>query len=153
MGAEGDCLRLSPHVDVDVRKTARLTRLIRDRATDVSALDLEECQFVGELLPGWYEDWVVLERERQRQICLHLLEGLCETWTMAGQYEKAVVAGLAAVAGEPLRESAHRALISAHLAEGNLAEAIRQYGRYRNVLWDELQLEPSARITALVESI
>jgi DNA-binding SARP family transcriptional activator len=153
VGTQGDCLRLSPRVDVDVRETVRLTRLVLDPAADVSALDLEESQFVGELLPGWYEDWVVLERERQRQICLHLQEGLCETWTRAGHYEKAVLAGLAAVAGEPLRESAHRALIGAYLAEGNRAEAIRQYGLYRSVLRDELHLEPSDRLTSLLDGL
>ncbi len=153
VGIEGDCLRLSPLVDVDVREAARLARVVLDPTADVSARDLEESQFAGELLPGWYDDWVVLERERQRQICLHLLEGLCEAWTRTGQYEKAVVAGLAAVAGEPLRESAHRALIRAHLAEGNLAEAIRQYEFYRNVLRKELQLEPSTRLTGLMEGL
>jgi DNA-binding SARP family transcriptional activator len=153
VGTAGDCLRLSPQVDVDVREAVRLAKLVLDSAADLSTLDLEEFQFKGELLPGWYEDWVVLERERQRQVCLHLLEGLCETWTRAGQYEKAVAAGLAAVAGEPLRESAHRALIRAHLAEGNLAEAIRQYERCRSALCQELQLEPSARLTSLLNGL
>jgi len=148
--AQHNCLHLSPLVVVDVRETSRLMKFVLDPTADASALGLEEEQFVGELLPGWYDDWVVLERERQRQICLHLLEGLCEMWTRTGHYEKAVVAGLAAVAGDPLRESAHRALISAYLAEGNPADAIRQYGLCRSVLRQELRLEPSARLTSLL---
>jgi DNA-binding SARP family transcriptional activator len=151
VGAHGNCLRLSALVTVDIREASRLIKVVQDPAADPSVICLEEFAFGAELLPGWYQDWVVLERERQRQICLHLLESLCETWTRAGHYEKAVMAGLAAVASEPLRESAHRALIGAHLAEGNLAEAARQYEIYRTVLFEELRLEPSAGLTSLLQ--
>jgi DNA-binding SARP family transcriptional activator len=64
-----------------------------------------------------------------------------------------VQAGLAAVSGEPLRESAHRTLIHAHLAEGNPGEAVRQYHLYRRLLADELAIEPSAAIRALVQPL
>ena len=118
----------------------------------MTALGLEELLVAGELLPGWYEDWVVLERERQREVCLQLCEGLCQRWTTVGQYEKAVMAGLAAVALEPLRESANRVLIRAYLANGNAGDAVRQYLRYRDVLWAELRLEPSAQMMQLAAS-
>jgi DNA-binding SARP family transcriptional activator len=64
-----------------------------------------------------------------------------------------VQAGLAAVAGEPLRESAHRSLIQVHLAAGNPGEAVRQYRVYRRLLADELALEPSAAIRGMVEQL
>ena len=48
-------------------------------------------------------------------------------WAAAGQHAKAVMAGLAAVAGEPLRESAHRALIKAFLAENG----VTNFDQYR----------------------
>ena len=51
---------------------------------------------------------------------------------------------MAAVEGEPLRESAHRALISAYLAEGNPGEALRQYRFFARCLHDQLDLEPVA---------
>jgi DNA-binding SARP family transcriptional activator len=59
---------------------------------------------------------------------------------------QAIEAGLAAVAGEPLRESAHRALIRVHLQEGNRVEAIRQFTACKNILRDELGVEPSAEL-------
>ena len=62
-------------------------------------------------------------------------------------------AGLAAISGEPLRESAHRVLIEAHLAEGNASEALRQYETYRRLLDEELGLAPSPRMRALVASL
>ena len=65
----------------------------------------------------------------------------------------AVEAGLAAVAAEPLRESAHRALIAAHLAEGNRSEAMRQFEFYRMLLGKELGLEPSAMMASLAPDV
>jgi DNA-binding SARP family transcriptional activator len=73
---------------------------------------------------------VLLDRERTRQLSLHALEALCSRWTEMRRFGQAVQAGLAAVAGEPIRESAHRILMKAHLAEGNPGEAIRQYRTY-----------------------
>jgi DNA-binding SARP family transcriptional activator len=57
------------------------------------------------------------------------------------------------VAAEPLRESAHRALIGAHLAEGNPGEALRQYQLFRGLLGRELGIEPSPRIRALLAGL
>jgi DNA-binding SARP family transcriptional activator len=51
-----------------------------------------------------------------------------------------------------LRESAHRALIGAHLAEGNRVEAIRQFRLYEALVLDELGVEPSAAIRSMLES-
>jgi DNA-binding SARP family transcriptional activator len=110
-------------------------------ATDVEALVRS-----GELLPGFYDEWLLTERERLRQLRLHALEALCERLTAVGRYSAAIAAGLAAVAGEPLRESAQWILMKAYVAEGNRAEAIRQFERYRNVLRAELSLEPSTEL-------
>jgi DNA-binding SARP family transcriptional activator len=111
-----------------------------DILTPQSKVDLST-----DLLPDWFDDdWLIIERERHRQLRLHALEAMCERLTRAGRYAEAVEAGLAAVGSEPLRETAHHALIRAHLAEGNRAEALRQYETYRRLLRDELGLDPSA---------
>jgi len=147
----GDHLSLSPGVVVDIHEANRIARLVLDPAADIASLSLEELPVTGELLPGWDDQgWVLIERERLRQIALHVMDALCERWTQIGQYEKAIRAGLAAVASEPLRESSHRALIAAFLAEGNPAEAIRRYRHFSQMLRSELQIEPSARITEMV---
>ncbi len=56
---------------------------------------------------------------------------------------------MTAVAVEPLRESAQRALVAAHLAEGNRTESLRSFEVYRRVLRRELGVEPSPELTAL----
>jgi DNA-binding SARP family transcriptional activator len=49
-----------------------------------------------------------------------------------------------------LRESAHRLIIKAHMAEGNPGEAMRQFQAYRSLLADELDLQPSDQILRLL---
>ena len=103
-----------------------------------------------EVLPDWYDEWVLLARERFRQLRLHALESLCEQLAAVGRFGEALLAGLSAVAIEPLRESAHRRVIAVHLAEHNPVEAIRQYRSYEQLLRDELSLRPSAELRAMV---
>jgi DNA-binding SARP family transcriptional activator len=84
---------------------------------------------------------------------LHALEALAQTLTELGRYSEAADAALAAVAGEPLRESAHRTLIAVHVAEGNPSEALRQYERYRAMLGEVLNLAPSPKMEELVGGV
>ncbi len=107
-------------------------------------------RFSRDLLPDWDEDWIVFERERVRQLRVHAVEALSEQLRCSGRHAEAVEAGLAAVASDPLRESAQRVLIEAHLAEGNVAEARRQFERFRRILQDDLGVAPSPTLTRLV---
>lgn len=106
-----------------------------------------------DLLTGWYEDWVDHERERLRLLRLLALEAAAERLLRAGQLAEASHAALAALRADPLRESSHRLLIRAALAEGNLAEALRRYAGLRDGLHHELGLEPSEQTQALVRGL
>jgi DNA-binding SARP family transcriptional activator len=145
-------LRLAPDVRVDVRETAALAhRLIAEpERPDESATSLDPARLTGELLPDWYEDWVLLERERLRQLSLHALEALGERLLAAQKVGEALEAALAAIAMEPLRESSHRLLIRIHLREGNAAEALRHFDFCSRLFREQLGLEPSAQLAELV---
>lgn len=145
-------LRLAENVVVDVERFVGLTRLIVDQARSVPC-DVGECLIpleAGDLLPGWYDDWVVFERERLRQLRMHALERLSARWLTAGQHALAMEAALSAIQIEPLRESAHRAVISVHLAEGNLSEARKHYQMLRTLLLAELGVLPSPGLATSV---
>ena len=149
----GEQLSLSRRVIVDVRVLAAQARRIYTSDETLEPADLDRLVVAGELLPDWYDDWVVIDRERVRQLRLHALERACERLTASGRFGEAIEAGLAAVAEEPLHESAHRVLIQAHLAEGNRVEAFRQFEAYARAMWADLHLGPSADIRALVEGL
>ncbi|HET9080135.1 MAG TPA: BTAD domain-containing putative transcriptional regulator [Trebonia sp.] len=100
------------------------------------------------LLPGFYDDWVLIERERIRQRVLHALEALSERLSAAGKFADAIESAMLATSAEPLRESAHRSLIKAHVAEGNLTEARRAYLAYQALIHRELGVLPSKNFRA-----
>ena len=107
----------------------------------------------SDLLPDWYEDWVVIEAEDWRQLRLHALEALAEKLTAAERFGDAIEAARAAIQADPLRESAHGTLIRVHLAEGNQSEALDAFASYRALLHKELGLEPTPRLFALVSNL
>jgi DNA-binding SARP family transcriptional activator len=143
---------LDPAIRVDYREAVRrATALTSSRARPPDkAGEMEVGSFGDDLLPGWYDDWLLAERESYRQLRLHALEMLCERLTAEKRYGEALRAGLAAVAAEPLRESAHRQVIMVHLREGNVTEALRQYRRFACLIAEELGLAPSTAMRSLV---
>ncbi|WP_432949884.1 AfsR/SARP family transcriptional regulator [Kribbella sp. CA-253562] len=144
-----DTLALSREVMVDVRVAAsQAHRILAGGPVDRRVST--RLHLSVDLLPDWYDDWVVVEREQYHQLRLHALEALCERLTSAGRIGEAVDVGLDAIRAEPLRESAHRVLIEAHLAGGNRWEALRQFQRCKALLAEELGLEPSAALVRLV---
>ncbi|MER6442619.1 bacterial transcriptional activator domain-containing protein [Streptomyces sp. NPDC001185] len=106
----------------------------------------------SDLLPEAWDDWVIVERERLHQMRLHALESLARVHRSAGRCGEALDAALRAVAGEPLRESAHRQVIETYLAEGNIGEALRHFNALRHLLRAELGLEPSPPLRRRLES-
>lgn len=152
--AVGNHLSVSRSVTIDVRQALdRARQLLAGNPVRLDDAGVDGLLLSGEILPDWYEDWVAIERERLRQLRLHALESLAQQLVQLGDLAQAIDVGLAAIAAEPLRESVHRVLIRAHLAEGNKAEAMRQFDAYRTLLWDELGLRPSNHLLDLIESM
>jgi DNA-binding SARP family transcriptional activator len=145
--ASRDSLRLGTRVSLDVKATEALARAVFEDNFD-GAIDASS--FASDLLPDWYDDWALFERERFRQLRLRALEGLCDHLRRAGRLAEALDVGLMCVAGEPLRESAHRAVMRVYLAEGNQGDAVRQYMLCEHVLRDQLGLRPSAQTQELL---
>jgi DNA-binding SARP family transcriptional activator len=120
---------------------------------DLQPLDADVSTLRGELLPGWDEDWLLLERERIRQVQIHALEALSHRLCRLGQHVEAIEAAYTAIASEPLRESAHAALIDIFLAEENVAQARYHLEQYAALLWTELGIRPSAALTDRVAAV
>jgi DNA-binding SARP family transcriptional activator len=152
VAATGGQLAIGLHVAVDLRRSIALAEKLTHDSASVPDSELDRRMLSEELLPDWYEDWVLAERERYRQLRLHGLECLCQRLTALGSFGPAVQAGLTAVAGEPLRESANLVLIRAYLAEGNRIEAIRHYRSFRDLLYTEIGARPSDMMARLVTS-
>ncbi|MEU0883766.1 bacterial transcriptional activator domain-containing protein [Lentzea sp. NPDC005914] len=141
-----DTLTLGAEVEVDFRHACAFAAAPGASPEAVGMLK-------ADLLPGWWQPWVQAERDWWRQARLRALEALSDKFRSCGDHHHAHQAALAAVQTDPLRESAHRTLVELHLADGNPAQAVRQYQSYRAHLRAELGLEPSSHIHALVRPL
>jgi DNA-binding SARP family transcriptional activator len=151
--ASGPCLRIANDVEVDVDLLAE-RRAVLDGSDHVEPWSYrnEFLMFSHELLAGWHHEWVLVERERIRQLSLHVLELLSERLAADGRYPLAMETAAAAIRLDPLRESAHRCAIRVHLAEGNYSEALRHLDAYTSLLRSELGICPSPQLEALLHS-
>jgi len=146
----GHELTLAAGVVVDVRQVSAAARDLVTARGAAPAAGLELSDLDHDLLPDWDEDWLTLDRERFRELRLHALELLCESWLQAGRIGAAIDAALRAVQADPLRESARSLLIRSYLAEGNRSAALRSYRSYRLLLHEELGVEPPPALTELL---
>ena len=142
---EGMSLTTAQTMTVDRRQQEWfVTRLLREQVIDEQWISERlEILWPGELLPGWYDDWIVLERERLSQLRLRALEHTAVVMARSHRRATALQLALEAVRAEPLRETANAALIEVYLLEGNVIDAVNQYESFRGRLQRELGVEPS----------
>lgn len=141
--AEGEDLLLD--ADVDLHRARSLAASCLDGAR----ITLDGIALLSDdLLPGWHEDWATAAQDAFRQLRVQALEAACRTMARAGQHALATQAGIAALAAEPLSESAAEALIAAHLGQGNRYAAVRCYEDFRRVLRQELGVDPAPGLAA-----
>jgi DNA-binding SARP family transcriptional activator len=148
-------LALPPDVEVVVDTEVAAERLAAARAALPvdPARALEEARAAGALvrapfLAGHAGDWADGVRARLDELAVGALLVASEAATAAGDTGEAVIAAEEAVQRAPVHEAAHRALMAAHDAAGNRAEALRAYQRARRLLADELGVDPSAETEA-----
>jgi DNA-binding SARP family transcriptional activator len=149
----GSSLKLGAEVRIDLHESRRVARDVLSGAPLPADIAPQLAALTVDVLPDWYDDWVMFERERHRQLRLRALEALCEQLAAADRMDEALEAGLAAVAGEPLRESAYRSTVRVHLAVGNVGEAVRLYRLYRRILLEQLGTEPSPLMEGLIAGL
>jgi DNA-binding SARP family transcriptional activator len=146
-------LALAPDAEVDFTIVARELRAVVTESMCCSEFDYRRLAPAADLLPGWDDEWVVIEREGYRQLRLHALEMLSSQLSELQRFAAAVEAGQFAVHIDPLRESANRALIDAYIAEGNRIDALRHYKWFRRLLDVEMGLEPSSQIEDAIDRL
>ena len=96
LGCDGGMIGLGDGVEVDVRSSIEVARAVI-HGIAVPAVDpTSQIQLLErELLPDWYEDWVIVERERVRQLRLSALEALASMLIETGRAAQAIDVGMA----------------------------------------------------------
>ncbi|GHF27560.1 hypothetical protein GCM10011600_30490 [Pseudolysinimonas yzui] len=145
-------LRLAEGVAIDLHDAQTLAhRLIYGGELHDGDLSTESIATLSrELLPDWYDDWVLPEAEDWRYLRVNALEALAGQLLDAGLLGEATTAARAAMRVDPLRESPQATLIRVQLAMGNSAAAMDVFDRYRTILGAAVGLPPTKQLADLV---
>jgi len=115
-------------------------------ALDQAERDLGD--YRGDLMEGFYHDWVIRERERLR---LLLIAGLAASMRLRidDDPERAIELGQRILRVDPLREAVHREIMRLHMRLGHRGLALRQYEACRTLLREELGISPMRETISL----
>src|SRR5439155_13649228 len=91
----------------------------------------------GELLPGYYEEWVLGEQRRLAERYVAAQRRLARLLEEAGELDPALHALQLAVRADPLSEATRSALVQLNARAGRPAEARRQFAELEQLLRDE----------------
>ncbi len=100
-----------------------------------------------------FEEWAILKRTHYHLLALDALEALADHYIARGMFDLAADSARRQIALEPLRETAHRQLMTALARAGRLPEALAHYTECIALLARELGLAPAPETTALYEQI
>jgi DNA-binding SARP family transcriptional activator/predicted ATPase len=122
---------------------------------ELSLLELQQAMDVygGDLLPGFYEDWIALERDRLAASYGNGMELLLVRLVGDGKWREAVEWAERWISRGHSPEVAYRALMVAHNQLGDVSSALMAYKRCQQALEDQLAVEPSAETQQIFEMI
>jgi DNA-binding SARP family transcriptional activator len=152
---EGQLLTLNPAaVDVDVvafeRAVAEGTPRALEHAAEIYRGDLLLGFTVSEPL---FEEWLLTERERLREMALEALARLLAHQTRAVATERAIQTAVRLLALDPLQETVHRTLMRLYARQGRRGAALKQYQVCLAVLQRELGTTPEAETRTLYQEL
>jgi DNA-binding SARP family transcriptional activator len=140
----GESLRLQPGLWVDVESVRTEAWALIERARSGAVATVDEALgselavdggvLFEDLLPGWYDEWVLVERERFGELQVHTLDVLVEALVSGGCYAEGLNLARRLVAVDPLRERSQLALIRAYAAEGSFGRARSQHRSFSELM-------------------
>ena len=134
--------------------TLDVATLEGERPTWTTAALLESAAaYGGELLPGFYESWIVLERARLAVVFDRRMGRLLERLITEERWDDTLAWAERWIDLDDAPEPAYRALMRAYAALGDASGVMITYRRCRAALWVEMGVAPSPETRRLVESL
>jgi len=121
--------------------------------SDLESLSRNLAFYQGEFLPGFYEEWVTLERERIQSLFDSKMEKLLEQLTVTEHWTTVQEQAERWLTLCNTPEPAFRALMLASGSRGDMAKVSSIYQRCVADLKDQFGVEPSAETRALYEGL
>ncbi|MFM1652237.1 AAA family ATPase [Brevibacillus sp. B_LB10_24] len=107
----------------------------------------------GELLPGFYEEWLGARREQLAQMYMNVLDSLISHLESRREYPTAISFANKLLAQDKLREETYRTLMRLHALNKDMADVVQLYRQLRRSLQHELGIEPARETTQLLEML
>ncbi len=151
-----DILSLSPSAVgwVDVEAFEQLVELGRQKKHDLDSYNAALALYQGVLLPDdIYDDWANQRRAGLHKSYADLLRLVAGLYAERASYPLAISTLVILLGLEPTDEGTQRQLMRLYAQTGERDKAIRLYRQSRQVLQDELGVEPSFETIALYQEI
>ncbi|MBW2256676.1 MAG: hypothetical protein JRI25_19055 [Deltaproteobacteria bacterium] len=103
--------------------------------------------------PSGSQDWVLVERERLRELFIGTVHQLATLLGEAREFGRAIAITRRAIVADPVHEGPHRDLMHLYRGAGEPHAALRQYAELEGVLRRELGTSPSAATQKLAEDL
>jgi LuxR family transcriptional regulator, maltose regulon positive regulatory protein len=142
--------------DYDVQTFISAIKIAREEKQDmkkIKALSRAVAVYKGEYLPSLDEEWVILDREKYKNMYIQAAEELAELYLKLDDVEKTIQAGQNALDEDPYYEPLHRIIMQAYAIRGDRASVSRQYEKCRKMLMDGIGLEPSEQTDQLFRDL
>jgi ABC-type oligopeptide transport system substrate-binding subunit/DNA-binding SARP family transcriptional activator len=120
---------------------------------DIASLQSAVALYRGDLMDGFYDDWILTERYRLEQLLCGALTRLMTARERMGDHGAALSTAARLLEQDPLREDAHRAMMRAYCRLGRRNAALEQYHDCQRIVQEELGVEPMAETTELKQQI
>ena len=153
------CWRAEAPATVDVvafqqaATTAEQALAAGDEVAFAEAAEAAVRAYGGDLLPAFYDEWVLAARERLRRRCVELLDRLVAVLDDRGATRQALPYARRRVELEPLEEAGYRTLMRLETLAGDRAAALRTFHRCVSVLEHELGMDPDPATMAAYEKL
>jgi DNA-binding SARP family transcriptional activator len=145
----GTRIHLSDDVRVDVREVEGTGWALL--AGQPPPADFDRSDLFMDLLPGWYDDWVIVQRERLSQLQLRFAEAYACRMLRQGSIIEAMDVALRLVVADPYREASHRLLVATYLLDGSPHQAQAQIDRHRQRILEDLGHRTTLTMAAVSE--
>jgi DNA-binding SARP family transcriptional activator/cell division septum initiation protein DivIVA len=141
-------------IDVDVAAFERLAS-----SAGIDELSRAIALYRGDLLEGLavqeppFEEWLITERERLRELAVEALARLLAHHLKAGSRDDAIQVAVRLLGLDPAHEAVHRTLMRLYERQGRRGAALAQYQACVSVLERELGIEPEAETKRLYHEV
>lgn len=157
--ADARTLQLTPGVQLDLADftaaldSAERARRARDAEAEQTALETAAAFYRGDLLPHLYDEWLIPERDRLRDMFIRAMDRLIALLEARKHYRDAIKHAQRLLQTDNLREETYRTLIRLHALNDDRAAALNVYHTCASVLSAELGVEPNSSTRDIYERL